>query len=179
MNKPFRQRISAYLLTISAAGFSAWVGYEGFSNTPTIPTKGDVPTIGHGSTRYEDGTRVKMNDPPITKQRAEQLARNLMSGDEKLFRNSIPSVSLHQEEYDVYLDFVGQYGIGNWRSSSMRRQLQAGHYRQACDSLLKWRFAAGFDCSTPGNRRCPGVWTRQLERHDKCIKAQEGSNDAD
>lgn len=174
-----RIRASVMALVISAAGFSAWMASEGFSNTPIIPTTGDVPTIGHGSTRYEDGTRVKMNDPPITKQRAEQLARNLMSGDEKLFRSSIPSVSLYQEEYDVYLDFVGQYGIGNWRSSSMRRQLQAGQYRQACGTLLKWRFADDFDCSTPGNRRCLGVWTRQLERHDKCIKAQESLNDDD
>ena len=173
MNEQSRKRVAAYLLAISASGFSSWVAYEGFSETPIIPTKGDVPTIGHGSTRYEDGTKVKMTDPPITKQRAEQLARNLMSGDEKQFRASIPGVTLYQEEYDVYLDFVGQYGIGNWRSSSMRRQIQGGMYEAACHSLLRWKYAGGYDCSTPGNRRCYGSWERQLERHDKCIKAQD------
>ncbi len=65
-------------LVISAAGLSAWTTSEGFSPTPYIPTKNDVPTIGHGSTRYEDGSPVKLTDKPITKQRAEQLARNLM-----------------------------------------------------------------------------------------------------
>lgn len=110
MNK--RARTSVMALVISAAGFSAWMTSEGFSPKLYVPTKNDVPTIGHGSTRYEDGTRVKMTDPPITKQRAEILARNLMSGDEKNFRATIPNVSLYQTEYDLYLDFVGQYG--NW-----------------------------------------------------------------
>lgn len=63
-------------------------------------------------------------------------------------------------------------GTGAWQKSSMRRHLLQGQHRQACDALLQYRFAAGFDCSTPGNKRCMGVWTRQLERHRKCLEAQ-------
>lgn len=59
------------------------------------------------STRYEDGTRVKMTDPPIIRVRAEQLARNLMSAEERMFRVSTQGVALHPEEYDLYMDFVG------------------------------------------------------------------------
>lgn len=70
------------------------------------------------------------------------------------------------------MDFVGQYGMGNWRPSSMRRDLLAGNYVQACHDLLKYKYAAGYDCSTPGNKRCWGVWQRQLERHAKCMEAQ-------
>lgn len=173
-----RQRIAAALLTISAAGFAGWMASEGYSPVPYIPTKGDLPTVGHGSTRYEDGTPVKLTDPPITRERAEQLARNLMAKDEQLFRASIPGVKLHQAEYDLYLDFVGQYGIGNWRSSSMRRHLLASQYAQACDALLLWRRAGGYDCSTrisgQPNRRCWGVWERQLQRHAQCLAAQGG-----
>lgn len=171
-----RQRVLATALTISLAGFGAWKASEGYSPTPYIPTAGDVLTIGHGSTRYEDGTPVKLTDPPITRERAEQLARNLMAKDEQLFRASLPGVKLFQAEYDLYLDFTGQYGIGNWRQSSMRRHLLAGEYRAACDALLKWRFQAGRDCKLPQNwgpKGCRGVWTRQQERHAKCIAAQE------
>lgn len=170
-----RQRIAAALLTISAAGFAAWQASEGYSPTPYIPTKNDSPTIGHGSTRYEDGTPVKLTDPPITRERAEQLARNLMAKDEQLFRASMPGVKLYQAEYDVYLDFVGQYGIGNWRGSSMRRHLLAGEYVKACHALLMWRKQGGRDCSRPENwgpKGCKGVWTRQQERHAKCMAAQ-------
>lgn len=176
-----RTRTSVMALVISAAGFSAWMTSEGFSPKPYIPAKNDVPTIGHGSTRYEDDTRVKMADPPITKQRAEVLARNLMSGDEKNLRATIPNISLYQTEYDLYLDFVGQYGIGNWRSSSMRRHLLKGEYEQSCKSLLKWKRAGGYDCSTmingKPNNRCWGVWVRQLERHDRCMRAQAYGDD--
>jgi len=176
-----RQLVAA--LTVSAAGLAAWISSEGSSPVvpgqdllaPHIPTKGDVPTIGHGSTRYEDGTRVTLNDPPITRERAVQLARNLMSGDERSFRASLPGVKLHQSEYDLYLDFTGQFGIGNWKKSSMRRFLLAGQYRRACDSLLMWRNQDGRDCSRPENwgpRGCKGVWTRQLQRHAQCVAAQ-------
>ncbi|PXX60696.1 Phage-related lysozyme (muramidase), GH24 family [Pseudomonas sp. LAMO17WK12:I10] len=166
-----RQRIAVGMLTLSMAGFGAWKASEGFTPVAVIPTKGDVPTLGHGSTRWEDGTAVKMTDT-ITPQRAEILARNLNSQAEKQFAASLPGVKLHQDEFDLYMDFVGQYGMGNWQPSSMRRDLLASNYVQACNDLLKYKFAAGFDCSTPGNKRCWGVWARQLERHAKCMAAQ-------
>lgn len=168
-----RNRVAVTLLTMSLAGFGAWKANEGFTDTAVIPTKGDVPTIGHGSTRWEDGTRVRMGDT-ITRQRAEVLARNLLTEDEKAFATSLPGVKLHQEEFDLYMDFVGQYGIGTWRAGSPRRDLLAGNYVQACNDLLKYKYAAGYDCSTPGNKRCWGVWERQLKRHAKCMAAQEG-----
>jgi lysozyme len=166
-----KQRILVAVLTVSAAGFSTWKASESFTDHAIIPTKGDVPTIGHGSTRYEDGQPVRMGDR-ITRERAGVLARNLMSADEKLFAASLPGVKLHQEEYDLYLDFVGQYGIGNWRGSSMRKQLVVGNYPAACKALLRYRFSAGYDCSTPGNRICAGVWTRQQKRYAQCVAAQ-------
>ncbi|MEN5204036.1 glycoside hydrolase family protein [Stenotrophomonas sp. TWI700] len=174
MNKPTGVPVRVLVggLVLSAAGFASWLGYEGFTERPVIPTKGDVPTIGHGSTRYEDGTPVRMSDVAITRERAAALARNLHSEEEARFRASIPGVMLTQGEYDLYVDFTGQYGIGNWRGSSMRRALQAGQYRAACDALLLWKKQAGRDCSQPRNwgpQGCKGVWTRQQERHAKCV----------
>ncbi len=173
-----RQLVAA--LTLSAAGFAAWMGSEGFTSTAIIPTRGDVPTIGYGSTRYEDGTPVTLKDPAITPQRAEQLARNLHSEEERRFRASLPGVDLFQEEYDLYLDFTGQYGIGNWRKpKSPRTWLLAGDYIGACKALLNWRFAAGYDCSTTingkRNRRCWGVWERQQKRYAQCMAVQGGA----
>ena len=173
-------------LTLSAAGFASWQASEGDGPTtvrqdgvvlhhPYVPTAGDVPTIGHGSTRYEDGTPVRLTDPPITRQRAEQLARNLHSEEEARFKASLPSVLLYQGEFDLYMDFVGQYGIGNWRTSSMRRHLLAGDYLRACQALPQWRFQAGRDCRLPQNwgpKGCKGVWTRQQKRHADCMAMQ-------
>ncbi|KAF1017683.1 MAG: hypothetical protein GAK31_00951 [Stenotrophomonas maltophilia] len=169
-------RVLASALALSAAAFGTWVAREGYTAKPVIPTRGDVPTIGHGSTRYEDGTPVQMSDAPITRKRAAELAWSLHEQDQQPFRASIPGVALTQGEYDVYVDFVGQYGIGNWRASSMRRELLSGNYRKACDALLLYRRAAGYDCSTlvngKPNTRCYGVWERQQQRHAKCLAEQ-------
>lgn len=180
-------RVAVATLSLSVAAIAGWNAHEGDGPVtldtdgtellhPYIPTQGDVPTIGHGSTRYEDGRRVTLADPPITRQRAESLARALHAQHEREFRDSLPGAALSQAEYDVYLDFVGQYGIGNWRQSSMRRHIRNGEYRRACDALLMYRFAAGYDCSTlidgKPNRRCYGSWTRQQERRAKCIAEQ-------
>ena len=169
-------RVSVAALTLSAAGFATWQASEGFTATAVIPTRGDVPTIGHGSTRYEDGTPVRLGDAPITRQRAQQLARNLHSEEEARFKASLPGVYLHPGEYDLYLDFVGQYGIGNWRKpQSPRTWLLQGDYVGACKALLSWRFQAGRDCRLPENwgpQGCKGVWTRQQQRHAKCMAMQ-------
>jgi lysozyme len=171
-----RHRIAVGLLTVSMAGFGTWMGSEGWSDGPIIPTKGDRPTIGHGSTFYENGEPVKLTDPPITRERGAVLARALMSKDEKRLVESLPGAQLHLEEFEVYTDFIGQYGVGNWRGSTMRKKVLAGDYAGACQALLRYRFAAGYDCSTTVNgrlnTRCSGVWLRQLERHAKCMAAQ-------
>ncbi|PLP96980.1 glycoside hydrolase family protein [Cupriavidus pauculus] len=170
-----RQRIAVPLLTLSTAGLLTWQASEGFTDHAVIPTKGDVPTIGHGSTRYEDGRPVRMGDT-ITRERAAVLARNLMTADERRFAASLPGVKLYPEEFDIYMNFTGQFGITNWRASSMRRDLIAGDYVGACNALLLYKFSAKYDCSTKingePNKRCYGVWTRQQERNRKCLEAQ-------
>lgn len=187
MAKTLRQRAAVALLTLSAAGFATWKANEGTGpmvraadgtalHAPYIPTRGDVPTIGHGSTRYEDGTRVRMGDAPITRQRADQLARNLAREDERRFAASLPGVELFGEEYDLYIDHVGQFGIGNWhKPQSPRTWLLRGDHAGACEALLAWRFQAGRDCREPrhwGPQGCKGVWLRQQRRHAQCRAVQ-------
>ncbi len=177
-------RIAVATLGLSMAGFIGLTMKEGYTDKAVIPTKGDVPTIGFGSTVHEDGRRVQMGDT-ITPVRALRTAQAHINRDETQFRASLPGVSLTQGEYDLYLDFTYQYGIGNWRSSSMRRRLLEtrtatpaqlpGLYRAACDALLAWKKQAGRDCSLPQNwgpKGCKGVWTRQQERHAKCLAEQ-------
>ena len=163
-------RIAVAALSLSAAAFIGLAQHEGYTDRAVIPTQGDVPTVGFGSTVHEDGSRVKMGDR-TTPVNALIKAHAHISKEEQRFRASLPGASLTQAEYDLYMDFVYQYGSGAWSTSSMRRHILAGQHRQACDALLRYRFAGGFDCSTPGNKRCMGVWTRQQARHKACIAA--------
>lgn len=166
-----RARIVAAALSLSAAAFIGLVAHEGYTERAIVPTFNDRPTVGFGSTFHESGEPVRMGDT-TTPVRALIKAQAHIAREEQIFRDSLPDVALHQAEYDLYMDWVYQYGTGAWSKSSMRRALLAGDYRAACDALLLYRFSGGFDCSTPGNRRCAGVWTRQQQRHAACMAAQ-------
>ena len=165
-----KTKISVVLLAASAAFFTSLINYEGYSSKPYKDT-GGVATIGIGSTQYENGTKVKMTDKPINQKRAVQIAQAHIAKDEQVFRQSLQGVKLSQTEYDLYLDFMYNFGQANWRSSSMLRNLKAGQYVQACKSLLKWKYVAKRDCSIRSNN-CYGVWTRQRGRYQKCMEAQ-------
>lgn len=191
-----KTRVAAAALSLSAAAGTAWIAAEGFSAVPYIPTQGDVATIGHGSTYYEDGTRVKMTDPPITRQRAAELALGELDRTyAKCVRDSLGQTLVNQTEFDKAADFAGQYGCGAWRGSSMLAKTKAGDYPGACKAYLGYKFMTSgrregpgwvayqwdkagkptrwrFDCSTPGNKVCRGVWTRQLGRYNDCMEAQ-------
>lgn len=166
-----RARTAVASLVLSAAAFVSILVSEHYTDTAVIPTKNDRPTVGFGSTFKEDGSPVRMGDR-ITPVRAVQRAAAHLSREEGAFRASLPGVALHQAEYDVYMDWVYQYGTGAWSKSSMRRELLVGRYGQACNALLLYKRSGGYDCSIPGNRVCAGVWTRQKERHQKCMEAQ-------
>ena len=158
------------ILAASAAFFTSLIGYEGYESKPYLDSA-KVATIGIGSTTYENGSKVKMTDKPISEERAVQIAQAHISKDEIVFKKSLQGVKLTQAEYDVYLDFTYNFGQSNWNNSSMRKNLQAGHYVQACKSLLKWKYVAKKDCSIRSNN-CWGVWVRQQERFNKCMGAQ-------
>lgn len=52
----------------------------------------------------------------------------------------------------------------------------AGDYAGACRGYLEYKFirinGKPYDCSTPGNRVCSGVWKRSVGRYDKCMGDQ-------
>ena len=166
------QRKTIAGLALSATALIGIVLSEDYTDRAVIPTKNDRPTLGYGSTFHEDGRPVKMGDT-TTPVRALITAQAHIGKEEKQFRESLPGVELHQGEYDIYMNWTYQYGSGAWTRSSMRRNLLQGNYLGACNALLAYRFSGGYDCSTPGNRRCAGVWTRQLERHKQCLALQK------
>ena len=141
---------------------------EGYTPKATIPVKGDVPTIGHGTTVYCNGKKVTMKDPSITKDEALRQLKCHIAKSSPEFNKSLSGVKLSQTEYDLYMDFTYQFGINAWKGSSMLRNLKQSKYVQACESLLKWKYVAKRDCSIRSNG-CYGVWTRQLDRYNTCM----------
>ena len=46
--------------------------FEGFRSSPYLCPAG-IPTIGYGSTFYEDGRKVQLSDPPITEAQGKEM----------------------------------------------------------------------------------------------------------
>lgn len=157
-------------LALSAAALVALVSHEGYTDKAVIPVKGDVPTLGFGMTQRPDGSPVRMGDVTTPVDALKRTLAYTQTADAKI--KKCVSAPLHQAEFDLMADFGYQYGIGALCRSSIVAKANVGDYAGSCAAYLQYRFAAGYDCSTPGNRRCPGVWTRSQERHAKCMTAQ-------
>ena len=71
------QRKTVAALTLSAAALVGIVLHEGYTDRAVIPVKGDVPTIGFGTT-----TGVKLGDTP-PRRRRRWLGRSLMCSSSK------------------------------------------------------------------------------------------------
>jgi lysozyme len=188
-----RIRVAIGSLVLSAAGLVAKVAHEGWAPVATVPTQGDVPTVCYGMTQRPDGTPVKLGDKCTPVEGLQRTLAYTAKADAKL--RECVKVPLHQEEFDLLDDHAYQYGVGATCSSPIVKRLNAGDYAGACQGYLDYRFMTStkrlgpgweefkwdangnavrwrFDCSTPGNRQCMGVWTRSKARFDKCMEVQ-------
>ena len=141
-------------LVLSAAALVGIALNEGYSDSTIIPIKGDVPTIGFGTT---DG--VKLGDK-ITPPKA--LARALQ--DVQKFEGAIKKcvvVPLHQYEYDAYVSLSYNIGSGAFCSSTLVKKLNAQDYAGACQEILRWDRAKG--------RVVKGLTNRRQQEYQKCI----------
>ena len=126
--------------------------FEGLRLRPYICPAG-VPTIGLGSTRYEDGTPVRLTDPAITRERAYAIARN------QLLREYIPQTLAlcrginTQRRSAALVDFAYNLGSGALRGSTLRKRVNAGQWDDVPGELLKW--------VRGGGRILPGLVARR------------------
>lgn len=111
--------------------------FEGLYLKPYLCPAG-VPTIGYGSTRYEDDTRVALTDPPITKERAEQLLlHELKTAAFPAVQRFCPTLTAPAAQAAI-ADFVFNLGAGRLQSSTLRKRINAGDMAAATQELSKW-----------------------------------------
>jgi lysozyme len=123
------------------AGIDLIKRFEGFSSTPYL-CPADVPTIGYGNTRRFDGSRVAMDDEPISEADGEALlAHELLSFERSV--DKLITAELTQVMFDALVSFTYNLGSGNLQSSTLRMKLNRGNYEGAADEFPKWRKAGG------------------------------------
>lgn len=123
---------------ISKAGYDLIKQFEGLvlKAYPDPASGGDPWTIGYGHTKG-----VQKGDV-ITEEKAEQyLYEDAMEAWTGVL--DCVTVQLEQWELDALTSFVFNLGIGNLKSSTLLRKLNAGDRKGAADEFLRWNKAAG------------------------------------
>jgi lysozyme len=95
-------------MKISEKGLKLIKEFEGLKLSPYL-CSANVPTIGYGSTRYEDGSRVKLTDKAITKERAETLLMYTMKEFERIVLSKV-RVTLTQNQFDALVSHTYNTG---------------------------------------------------------------------
>src|SRR5690606_29066761 len=101
---------------ISVKGIEELILSEGFKECPYLDSV-NIPTIGIGSTFYEDGTKVSLSDDCITRDRAIKLAMFTIN---KIFVPGILkvlTVSQNQNQIDALTNLVYNIGVHAFSSS--------------------------------------------------------------
>ena len=126
-----KARIVIGALTLSASALVGIAVHEGYRGEAYTPVKGDVPTIGFGTTAgVKPGDRIE----PV-----QALVRKLQ--DVQKFEGALKQcvrVPLHQHEYDAFLSLAYNIGPGAFCGSTLVRRLNAGDYAGACAEILRW-----------------------------------------
>lgn len=149
-----KARIAVAALSLSAVGFVGIALKEDYRGTAYVPVKGDVPTIGFGSTKG-----VQMGDT-ITPPKALTWAMRDVQAFEGDLRRCV-TVPLFQHEYDAYVSFAYNVGGGAFCGSTLVRKLNAGDYEGACGELRRWVYSGG--------RKVQGLVNRREQEYQTCL----------
>ena len=125
---------------------------EGYSDKSYQDSVG-VATIGFGQA---DGVKMGQKTDPV---RALITLENSIDSHAKGMTECI-KVPITQNEYDAYLDFTYNVGVGAFCKSTLLKKLNDGDYGGACRGLLDWNRAGG--------TVLPGLTKRRQQEVEKC-----------
>lgn len=123
-------------MKISQKGVDLIKSFEGLELKAYKDSVG-VTTIGYGST----GSHVSMG-MTITKEQAEQLLKKDLERFEKGV-SDIVKVPLNQNQFDALVSFSFNLGLGNLKSSTLLKKLNASDYTGASREFERWNRAVG------------------------------------
>ena len=128
-------------MKINECGLQIIKLFEGFRSAPYL-CSANVATIGYGSTRTFNGSRVTLSHAPIDEAEAQELLLREVNNSEKAVGRLI-KVQLNNNEFSSLVSFVYNLGSGRLQSSTLRTKLNRGDREGAADEFPKWRRAGG------------------------------------
>jgi len=137
---------------ISQKGLNLITQFEGLKLKPYLCSAG-VPTISIGCTYYPDGTKVRMTDPEITKEKALVIFRNVL----KHYEQSVDSFcrdDINQNQFDALVSLCYNIGAGALKNSTLLKKVNLNPGNKTIrDSFLGWNKSGGKVLQGLTNRR--------------------------
>ena len=101
------------VMRTNALGLALIIKSEGFYPDPYL-CPANVPTIGYGTTYYEDGTKVKLTDPPVTRERARELLQHELQEKENKLYVFLRSIGFNatSNQFSALMSFSYNLGLG-------------------------------------------------------------------
>jgi lysozyme len=116
--------------------------FEGLFLLPYLCPAG-IPSIGYGATYYEDGARVTLKDPAISRERAEAM---LLWMVRTIYLPAVlrlcPNVDT-PERLAALIDFAFNLGTGNLAASTLRKRVNASRWAEVPAEIRKWNRGGG------------------------------------
>lgn len=129
----------AEIKQMSENGLKFLMNNEGVVLKPYLDTKG-IPTIGVGNTYYEDYTKVKMDDPPITQARAMELFRFVLRQFEMTVYSNTRD-DINQNQFDSLTSLCYNIGQQAFKNSTLVKRINA----RASDQSVKMPSSCGIN----------------------------------
>jgi lysozyme len=130
------------VLHLSQKGLDLIKQFEGLKLKPYL-CPASICTIGYGNTYYPDGSKVKLTDPAITAQKAEELLKFLVQSYEKGV-DSFCRDDINQNQFDALTSFAYNVGVGNLQKSTLIKKVNANPNDPAIRlEFMKWNKGAG------------------------------------
>jgi len=118
------------------------------------------PTQGYGTVWRPDGRKVTMDDPPITRQTAEQWLKvdllNTYAPGVVRHCPGLLALALRENDwrkFNAIVDFTYNLGVGRLQTSTLRRKINAQDWAGAKEQLMLW--------TRGGGRVLPGLVRRR------------------
>jgi len=124
----------------------------------------NVPTVGWGTTTYDNGRRVALKDEPITAEECDRhFAHELRDNEAAVDR--LTATRLHPFMRGALVSFVYNCGSGAYQGSTLRRRVNDGEWDDVPRELAKWRMGGG--------RVLPGLVRRRADEGKLFLRGAE------
>lgn len=127
---------------IDNKGIDLIASHEGFKPKPYL-CPANVPTVGFGTTRYPNGTKVNLNDREITKEEA----LSFLQYNVKIFELDVDAMAtdnLNQNQFNALVSFAYNLGSQALKSSTLLKKVNTNMLDKTIrDEFNKWVHAGG------------------------------------